>query len=180
MFKIVRLNLFFAVFKYLLFYLRQAILKIKTIMSKTKNNYYAAWLIIVLAVFSAADSYGQNTHVMISGIRSEKGQIILNVFKDDESYNKEKVFKKMVFEKKAITSGLMVIACDLAPGTYGITLIDDENKDAELNKSFIGIPKEGFGFSNFFMEKMKKPAFDDFKIVVKSQDNKISIKVKYM
>lgn len=149
-------------------------------MNKTKSNYYAAWLITILGIFPAAVSYGQNTQITISGIRSEKGQLILNIFKDDDSYNKEKELKKLVFEKKAISRDLMIINCDLAPGTYGITLIDDENKDGELNKSFIGIPKEGFGFSNFFMEKMKKPAFDDFKIIVKSKDNKISIKVKYM
>ena len=74
----------------------------------------------------------------------------------------------------------MIINCTLDPGTYGITLIDDENKSGELNKNMLGIPKEGFGFSDFFMEKMKKPAFDDFKVNVKNQNNKISIRVKYM
>jgi uncharacterized protein (DUF2141 family) len=138
------------------------------------------WLIVLTAILCLTRSYGQNTTIKISDIRSGKGQIILNVFKNSEDYENEKVSKKLIFEKKAISNDLMIINCDLEPGTYGITLIDDENKNGELNKNFIGIPKEGFGFSNFFMEKMKKPVFDDFKITIKNANNKITIRVKYM
>lgn len=139
----------------------------------------ATRLIMLIAILGFSSSYGQNTQIRVSEIRSGKGQIILNVFKNDEDYQKEKVSKKLVFEKK-IENGSMIINCTLDPGTYGITLIDDENKSGELNKNMLGIPKEGFGFSDFFMEKMKKPAFDDFKVNVKNQNNKISIRVKYM
>ena len=59
-------------------------------------------------------------------------------------------------------------------------LLDDENENGKIDKSLIRMPKEGFGFSNFFMEKMKKPTFDDFKVDLKSHDNKVDIKVKYM
>lgn len=141
---------------------------------------HAGWFTGLLAIFFLTNSYGQNTHINISGIRSEKGQIILNVFKNNEDYEQGKVYKKFVFEKKKIQNGIMTISCDLEQGIYGITLIDDENKNGELNKNLIGIPKEGFGFSNFFMEKLKKPAFNDFKLAVKPQDNKVIIKVKYM
>ena len=90
------------------------------------------------------------------------------------------MLKKFVFDKKAIANGKMTVNCILEPGVYGITLIDDENKNNELNKNILGIPKEGFGFSNFFMEKMKKPDFNDFKVDLRNNKNKISIKVKYM
>lgn len=140
----------------------------------------AKWFTGLLVAFCLSNSYGQNTHINVSGIRSEKGQIILNVFKNNEDYEHEKVYKKIVFEKKKIENGIMTITCDLDQGIQGITLIDDENKNGELNKNLIGIPKEGFGFSNFVFEKLKKPAFNDFKLTVKPQNNKVTIKVKYM
>lgn len=34
------------------------------------------------------------------------------------------------------------------PGNYGIAAIDDENSNARLDRDFLGIPKEGFGFAN--------------------------------
>jgi uncharacterized protein (DUF2141 family) len=73
----------------------------------------------------------------------------------------------------------MTVELTLEAGTYGITLLDDENANGKIDKNFIGIPKEGFGFSNFFMTKMKKPAFDEFKVDLKTQP-RVEIKVKYM
>ncbi|WP_428229576.1 DUF2141 domain-containing protein [Flavobacterium sp.] len=140
----------------------------------------SGWFMLMISILSLTNSYGQNTSIKISGIRSEKGQIIINVFRNSTDYEQGKVSKKLIFPKKSADNELMILNCDLEPRIYGITLIDDENKNGALNKNIIGIPKEGFGFSNFFMEKMKKPSFDDFKITVKKQDNKISIKVKYI
>lgn len=147
---------------------------------KTINALYVSAMIFFLCLINPSLAHAQDSSITISNIRSAKGQIILNVFKDSESYEKEIVLKKFVFDKKAIANGKMTVNCVLEPGVYGITLIDDENKNNELNKNILGIPKEGFGFSNFFMEKMKKPDFNDFKVDLRNNKNKISIKVKYM
>lgn len=36
----------------------------------------------------------------------------------------------------------------LPPGNYGIAAIHDENSNHKLDRNFLGIPKEGFGFAN--------------------------------
>ncbi|GLU51179.1 DUF2141 domain-containing protein [Dyadobacter frigoris] len=131
-------------------------------------------------VLLSADVQAQNTQVNVSGIRSEKGQIVLNVFKDEQSYQKEQPCKQIKFEKKGLEKGILELKCTLDPGTYGITLLDDENGNGTLDKNIVRMPREGFGFSNFFMEKLKRPAFDDFKLNIKKQDNQLGIKVKYM
>jgi uncharacterized protein (DUF2141 family) len=133
-------------------------------------------LLISLASYIQAQ---QETEVKVTGIRSSKGKIILQVFKDNPSYDDEKPYKKFTFDKKAMVNGTLTVKCELDPGTYGITLLDDENENGKIDKNLIRMPKEGFGFSNFFMEKLKKPTFDDFKVDLKSH-TKIYIKVKYM
>jgi uncharacterized protein (DUF2141 family) len=37
---------------------------------------------------------------------------------------------------------------DLPPGEYGVAVIHDENRNQKLDRNFLGIPKEGFGFAN--------------------------------
>ena len=37
---------------------------------------------------------------------------------------------------------------ELPPGDYGIAVIHDENRNHKLDRNFLGIPKEGFGFAN--------------------------------
>ncbi|MEN2399267.1 DUF2141 domain-containing protein [Flavobacterium sp. MC2016-06] len=146
---------------------------------KINNLLNCSALIGFICLFNTA-AIAQIRSVTVTDIRSEKGQLIINVFKDSKSYEKEVAFKKFQFDKKAVINGKMTINFALEPGVYGITLIDDENRDNELNKNIIGIPKEGFGFSNFFMSKMKKPDFEDFKVDLRNKENKISIQVKYM
>lgn len=134
----------------------------------------------MLLIFIASHAEAQETQVKITDIRSDKGKIVLNVFKDNASYDAEQPYKKLVFDKKGLVNGTLSLNCKLEPGIYGITLLDDENNNGKIDKNMIRMPKEGFGFSNFFMTKMKKPVFDDFKVDIKAPVSKINIKVKYM
>ncbi|MCC8408120.1 DUF2141 domain-containing protein [Mucilaginibacter sp. UR6-1] len=147
-------------------------------MKKRKFNWSAYFVIVVLTILYQS-AFAQQQEIGISNLRSEKGKVILNVFKDQATYEKQEPFKKMVFEKRALKAGAISVSISLPPGTYGITLVDDENDNGKIDKNFIGIPKEGFGFSNFFMEKMKRPKFDDFKVEA-GNGQPINIKAKYM
>lgn len=149
-----------------------------------KTNVFFSTILSIGLFFTLFSSniLAQNTQVTVSvsGIKSGKGKIVLNVFKDSDGYEKERPYKIFQFDKKALTNGSLVLKCTLDAGVYGITLLDDENSNDKMDKSFIGMPKEGFGFSNFFLEKLKKPSFEDFKIQLKNDNAKIDIKVKYM
>ena len=49
------------------------------------------------------------------------------------------------------------------------------------DNSLIGIPKEGFGFSDYYHSTLKRPKFDDFKFTVnEDQTKRILVKIKYM
>jgi uncharacterized protein (DUF2141 family) len=131
-------------------------------------------------IVPSSNAQAKDNKLSVSGIRSGKGRIVLNVFKDNETYDKEQPYKKFLFDKKGLANGILVVSYALEPGIYGITLLDDENENGKIDKNLLGIPKEGFGFSNFFMEERKKPSFDDFKVDLKSANAKVEIKVKYM
>ncbi len=46
------------------------------------------------------------------------------------------------------TGDVTAVMENLPPGDYGVVTIHDENKNRKLDRNFIGIPKEGFGFAN--------------------------------
>jgi len=70
---------------------------------------------------------------------------------------------------------------DLPVGKYGISLLDDENKNKLMDYSFFGIPEEGFGFSNFEHTGFSKPDLKVFTISIQSnKEQSISFKVRYM
>lgn len=123
----------------------------------------------------------QNVKVTVSGVKSDKGQLVLNVFTDQTSFEKETPAKKIQIDKKKLVNGSTVVTIPLEPGVYGITLLDDENSNGDMDRNLLKMPREGFGFSNFYLEKMKRPTFEDFKILVTANhDTRAEIKVKYM
>ena len=48
---------------------------------------------------------------------------------------------------------------DIPPGTYALAVIHDENMNGKLDTNFLGIPKEGYGFSNGAKSLLGAPSF---------------------
>ena len=49
-----------------------------------------------------------------------------------------------------------------------------------MSYNFFGIPKEGYGFSDFNHSGFKKPMFSDFKFSVSDSTHIIRIKLRYL
>ncbi len=128
----------------------------------------------------ASGVQGQNVEVTVTGIRSDTGQIAVGVFTDNESFRQEKALLEPRFSKDQITDGTLTFSLTLEPGVYGLSVLDDENSDGLMEYRKLGIPREGFGFSNFYLTGFAKPVFDDFKFtVVQGEKMNITIRMKY-
>ncbi len=123
----------------------------------------------------------QNIEVLISGIRAKSGQIQLKVYKDDKGFQADVHYKYFVYRKDQVRNGNLLVKFSLEPGVYGFALLDDENADGIMNYNFIGMPKEGFGFSNFYLTGFSKPKFEAFKFTVQpNQQYKVTMKIRYV
>ena len=56
---------------------------------------------------------------------------------------------------------------NLPEGIYAIALFIDANKNMKIDKNFLGIPKEQYGFSNNAMGNLSGPSFEQAKFQVK-------------
>ncbi|TDO24557.1 DUF2141 domain-containing protein [Pedobacter duraquae] len=148
-------------------------------MKKTHVSSFSLLISLLLLLINCEAQGQQQTSIIITGIKGNAGKIIVQIFRDETSYQEQIPYKKITFQKTGLTKGILNVQIQLEAGVYGFTMIDDENGNGKIDKNLIGIPKEGFGFSNFFMEKMKKPTFDDFKTDLKKHAE-IIMKVKYL
>jgi len=123
----------------------------------------------------------QDVEVIITGIRAEKGQIVIGVFKDNESFRKEESFLEKRFVKNGISNGEMRVKFSLEPGIYGLSLLDDENSDGKMEYNFARLPKEGFGFSDYYHTGLTRPKFDSFKFSIdQSKKRTITVRIRYL
>jgi len=137
--------------------------------------------LILLTVFPIFTLNAEEVEVTISGLRNAKGNIVIGVFKDEATFQKETAFLSKSFIKKEIVGGKMKVTISLEPGVWGLSLLDDENTSGLMEYNFLGIPKEGFGFSDYYHSGLTKPKFKDFKFSVeKGQKKQILIKIRYI
>ena len=120
-----------------------------------------------------------NVKVVIEGVRSENGKIVLAVFKDQEGYKTRNPIKRIELSKDEL--GKNEIQLNLDFGIYGISVLDDENNNNKMDYNFLGMPKEGFGFSNYYHKGLSKPHFDKFKFEIKNSSVElIEIRLRYI
>ncbi len=135
----------------------------------------------LLLSFPATKLRAQTVDVTVIDIRNTEGEILIGVFKDNESFRTEKAFLSKKYSKTGMINGELKVRFTLEPGLYGLSLLDDENSSGQMEYNFIGIPKEGFGFSDYYHTGITKPKFDAFSFTLdKDQTRKITIRVRYM
>ena len=61
---------------------------------------------------------------------------------------------------RAVTGGIRVVFTDLTPGDYAIAAFHDADGDGELATNLLGVPSEGYGFSNGARGFMGPPKFE--------------------
>ncbi len=84
--------------------------------------------------------------VNISDIEQGKGHVLVALYQGDENYKTDKSSKAS--KVKAKNKEETVVFKDLADGEYAIKMYQDENDNDQLDFNMMGIPKEGYGFSN--------------------------------
>lgn len=86
--------------------------------------------------------------VRVWNLQNDKGQVGCSLYskKDGFPMDSTKADARMMVQpsgKKATC-----VFKDVKPGTYAVSMMHDENKDEELETSFVGRPKEWWGVSN--------------------------------
>lgn len=103
--------------------------------------------ILILLALAHLGLFGQNTlKVTIADIQSDKGQVRIAVFNNKESFpTPGKYYKAKLI--RAQSGRVVVDFADLPAGEYVVMAFHDEDADGEMDKNFIGLPSEGFGYS---------------------------------
>jgi uncharacterized protein (DUF2141 family) len=152
---------------------------------------FAAWKTVGLAValvgaFSAlAQTPGpapaENViHVEISGLRNDKGQMLCALFSSAEAFPKKP--ERALTRLTSRISGRQV-TCDftgVAPGTYAVSVVHDENSNGKMDTNFIGMPREGVGASNDAKGHMGPPKFSAASFRYESGRLDLKIHVNYL
>ena len=116
--------------------------------------------------------YADELTINISG-QTKEGVLSLALYDNSEAFNNSVKGEKR--SEEGIFTGIETFidlkeshefVINLPQGIYAIALFVDSNKNLKIDKNFLGIPKEQFGFSNNAMGKLSAPSFEQAKFTV--------------
>ncbi len=133
-----------------------------------------------LALTGAAGTPGVKVTVQVTELRSSEGVVRACMTTDPKRFPKcrgdAKAHAAVVPAKKTLT----LTFPNVAPGTYAIALLHDENDNGKADRALGMMPKEGFGFSRDAKIRMGPPKFDEAAFEVGSRPVSQTIRMRYM
>lgn len=103
---------------------------------------------IVCGIFLFAEETAEEKKltVQITNVTSEEGQIILAIYNSSENYDKRIAFQEVKLKPEIDT---VIFETNLPDGEYLVMLVHDINNNGKLDTTFIRMPKEPVGLSNY-------------------------------
>lgn len=100
--------------------------------------------------------------INLNGMKNTNGKINIALYNSEQTFNDpNQVFRKLFLPT---TGGTMTINIDsLPPGQYAFGIFHDENDNASIDTNFLGVPQEGFAFSNNASGSFGPPAWAESK-----------------
>ena len=130
----------------------------------------------ILALLAIAGSASAATvQVKVDGVRNDKG-IVQVALCDEATYPKD---CRLTASAPAKPGAVTVDLPNVPAGTWAALAYHDENSDKKLNTNFVGMPKEGYGFSNGVKGTFGPPRFKDTAITVGEGATNATITLKY-
>jgi uncharacterized protein (DUF2141 family) len=118
--------------------------------------------------------------VEIEGLRNVEGAINLSLFRTSEGFPDDTA--------SVFRSGTLALADNPNPvfrfeglgyGNYAVTILHDENDNGSMDTGFLGVPTEGFGFSNNPRIGFGPPSFESCRFRFDSTEFRLRITIRY-
>ena len=126
----------------------------------------------------AIEAAAADLEVHIEGLRSGDGDVRVALHRQvsgTEAIGDAGVVG--AFMRPAAAGSLRVVFADVAPGAYAVAAFHDADGDGELAQNFLGMPVEGYGFSNGAVGFMGPPSFEAAAVTVDEGDAPVSVSV---
>lgn len=131
--------------------------------------------------YSAPAANGQplcTLRIHVTGFRNHKGVAGGTVFASADGWP-EQNSKSVVHGPFPIVNDQAMEEFQLPAGKYAVAVIHDENMNHKLDRNFLGIPKEGFGFANNPKVALSAPSFQAAVTQVSCPVTEIEIRLIY-
>lgn len=115
--------------------------------------------------------------VQVNGVRNLQGQVTITIYPDTRRRFMARGGK--LVRTRVPVSSLKPRACFWLPkGAYAVVVYHDEDGDGGFDRTALGLPKEGYGFSNDAPARSGLPSFGSVRFKHEGASS-LSIRMRY-
>lgn len=136
-------------------------------------------ILSVLALSFATTLFAQtDVKLTIKNLRKVEGNLIIEFYRNVENYTKgQNAFKKLSVPVKELDQFETTFK-NVEETYYAVKVFIDTNDNKTLDRSFLGVRKEPYGYSVDPEPFLREPTFEEAKVFVTKKDNNIIINLK--
>ncbi|GLR48517.1 DUF2141 domain-containing protein [Sphingomonas astaxanthinifaciens] len=140
-----------------------------------------AGLLLSAPVLMAAQApqAGADLQVHLTGLRSAKGVVHLCLSARPDKFLDCKADKTALARTVPARAAGRLDLGPVRPGTYALLIVHDENQNGKLDMT-LGIPREGFGFSNNPAMRPRPPRWEEIRFTMPATPTTQQIRVRYV
>jgi uncharacterized protein (DUF2141 family) len=116
--------------------------------------------------------------VRVTNLNNDKGKVAIALFASAKDFPDQK--RALQGQMSKISGGrAAAVFRGLRPGLYAVAVLHDENENLKMDFNFLGMPLEGYGFSNDASGFLGPPSFGDAAFKLRAAASGVSIKIRY-
>lgn len=129
-------------------------------------------LAFLLLPFAAPLAKAADLTVTVNDVRSTNGSVMVAIYDSSTAFMRPPLAKASL-KMKADRGHVTFLFHNLPPGKYAISGFHDENGNGKLDVNSLGVPTEGYGFSNDAQGSAGPPKFAQAAFDFDGKGNKV-------
>jgi uncharacterized protein (DUF2141 family) len=138
---------------------------------------FGAFTFAAPPAMAGAGEKGQ-IRIIVAGLRSNSGRVVCTLFHSPQGFPRDDRDAQTV----TVPVAHHTATCEfpVTPhGRYAAVVYHDENADGHFNTNWLGLPKEGYGFSNDASISWRPPNFDEAGFRFEGGTQPVTIHIRY-
>jgi uncharacterized protein (DUF2141 family) len=116
--------------------------------------------------------------IRVKGLKNDKGRVAVALFDSAANFpRQERALRGQLV--RIVGKRAQVTFAGLRPGIYAAAILHDENENEKMDFNFLGMPLEGYGFSNDASAMFGPPSFESAAFRLLPRASGISIQGRY-
>lgn len=130
----------------------------------------------MIALLAAAPARAATLEIVVGNVRNIRGKVLVSVC---TTHNFLADYCEFNGQSVAHPGEVIVAVPNVPPGTYAVQAFLDDDGDGRIRRNWLGIPREGIGFSNDAPFRFGPPSFGDAAFTLGPAGGRIHLNLRY-